>query len=262
MSNSQFYDNLTRSIKHTGRIILDWIPVYFDKERVMRVIGEDGKPDLVTINQIQIDQGINKVLNDVTVGEYDVVMDIGPGYNSKRQEALNAFGQLLGGPLGEEIAKVGADLVVRLFDAPGMEPLADRLAAANPLAQIDEKSDIPPAVQMLIKQLQAQLQQAQQQMQAMGLELKFKTGIEKGWMDTELKKAHLSATVKAHDTETWAKEDLAEAQLDAQTRMHDTATRATTAHNVEEIRAFLQLVMHHLDTQRHEKELKQAKTVQ
>ena len=87
MTNFHYYDNLTRSIRHTGRIILDLIPKIYDRERVMRIIGDDGKPEIVTLNQPGTDEnGVAKVLNDVTVGEYDVVMDTGPGYNSKRQK--------------------------------------------------------------------------------------------------------------------------------------------------------------------------------
>jgi phosphoglycerate kinase len=67
---------------------------------------------------------------------------------------------LLDTPLGEKVAQVGDDLVVREMDFPGADVLADRMAAANPLSQIDEKSDIPPKVQIQIKSLQAQLQQA------------------------------------------------------------------------------------------------------
>lgn len=252
MSNFQFYDNLTRSIKHTGRIILDLTPTIYDQQRVMRVIGADGKPDLVTINERA---EVGKVLNDVTVGVYDVMMDTGPGYNSKRQEALGAFNQLLGTPLGEEIAKVGADLVVRLYDAPGMEALADRLAAANPLAQIDDKSEIPPKAQIVIKSLQQALQQATQQIQALGLEIKYKTGIEQGWMNTELRKAHLAATVKAHDTETWAAQDLEDSRIKMATKRHDTETRALTAQNVEEIRGLVELLKHKLDTANFDKEI-------
>ena len=69
MTNFHYYDNLTRSIRHTGRIILDLIPKIYDRQRVMRIIGDDGKPEMVTINeQGQDEQGVSKVLNDVTVG--------------------------------------------------------------------------------------------------------------------------------------------------------------------------------------------------
>ena len=151
MSNFHFYDNLTRSIKHTGRIILSWIPAYYGKRRVLRIIGDDGKPDLVTINDTT---AIGKIENDLTVGQYDVVMETGPGYNSKRQETMENMAPLLQGP-NNPLMQVAGDLFFRNMDWPGAEMIADRLAAANPLAQIDDKSDIPPRAQMMIKQAAA-----------------------------------------------------------------------------------------------------------
>jgi hypothetical protein len=174
MSSYHFYDNFTRSVKHTGRIILSWIPAYYGKRRVMRIIGDDGKPDLVTIND---DQAVSKIENDLTVGQYDVVMETGPGYNSKRQEAVESMAPLLQGP-NNPLMQVAGDLFFRNMDFPGAEVIADRLAAANPLAQIDDKSDIPPHAQMMIKQLQTQLQQAGQQLQAAGMQIKSRADIE------------------------------------------------------------------------------------
>ena len=151
MTNFHYYDNLTRSIRHTGRIILDLIPKIYDRQRVMRIIGDDGKPEMVTINeQGQDEQGVSKVLNDVTVGEYDVVMETGPGYNSKRQEAVDSMMGLLGAD--PTLMQTAGDLIFRNMDFPGAEVIADRLAAANPMAQIDDKSPIPPQVQMQLAQ--------------------------------------------------------------------------------------------------------------
>jgi hypothetical protein len=147
LTNFHYYDNLTRSLKQTGRIILDLIPKIYDKERVMRIIGYDNRPEMVTINQRVVDeQGAEKILNDVTVGEYDVYMDTGPGYQSKRQEAVEAMVPLL--QANPELFQAAGDLVFRNMDFPGADVIADRLAAMNPMAKIDEKSDIPPQVQM------------------------------------------------------------------------------------------------------------------
>ena len=153
LTNFDLYDNLTKSISHVGKILLDLIPKIYDTERVMRIIGDDGKPDLLTINE---QSAVGRVLNDVTVGQYDVVMETGPGYNSKRQEAVDAMMPLLAKP---ELFNVAGDLVFRNMDFPGAETIADRLAAMNPLSQIDEHSEIPPQAQMMIKQGQAQVQQ-------------------------------------------------------------------------------------------------------
>ena len=136
-SNFHLYDNLTRSMKHLGRIILDLVPTVYDTERVMRIIGADGKPDLVTLNQQnpkaqepQSDptaEAVKKVLNDVTVGTYDIVMEVGPGFNSKRAEAVDALMCLAGAE--PDIVKIAGDLIVRNMDFPGAEVIADRLAA-------------------------------------------------------------------------------------------------------------------------------------
>ena len=260
-SNFHLYDNLTRSIKFFGRIALDLVPKIYDKKRIMRIIGEDSKPSMVTINepvQEKDEQGqpmvdaqgeaVERILNDVTVGNYDVVMDVGPGYNSKRMEALDAFTALMGGPLGEEVAKVGGDLVVRLYDAPGMDVLADRLAAMNPAAQVDDKSDVPPQAQMAIKQLQAQLQQAGQQIQQLEGVLKSRADVEQMRQDGETKRTLLTTTSKAHESEMWAQEEARQVDSVERTRLHDTQTRAISAQNVAEIQATTQLMLKHLDT--------------
>jgi len=249
ISTFHFYDNLTRSIAHTGKVILDLAPKIYDTERTLRIIGEDGRADLVTINQKEMDEqgAVAKVINDITVGEYDVVMDTGPGYNTKRQEALEAFTQLLNSPLGEEVAKAGADLAVRVIDAPGMETLADRLAAANPLAQLDEHSDIPESAQMMIKSLQQQLQQAQGVIQAQGLEIKFKHGIEQMKQDGENKRTLINATTKAHDVESRDEVNLLKNREDNAAWMHDTAVKAHTQISVAEIKGIVDLLSKHLD---------------
>jgi hypothetical protein len=134
LSNFHYYDNLTRSLKQTGRIILDLIPRIYDKERVMRIIGQDSRPEMVTINQRTVDEmGAEKILNDVTVGEYDVYMDTGPGYQSKRQEAVEAMIPLL--QANPELFQAAGDLVFRNMDFPGADTIADRLAAVNPMSQ-------------------------------------------------------------------------------------------------------------------------------
>lgn len=170
LSNFHFYDNLTRSIRQTGIVLLDLIPYYYDTERVIRTIGEDGQPSSVTINE----RAVDKVLKDVTAGRYDVVMDTGPGYNTKRQEALEALMQFV--KADPEVLKVAADIIARKIDAPGMDELADRLALANPLAQIDKQipDDVDPKVKQMVAQLMAKLQQAQQQVQQLTQEKQAK----------------------------------------------------------------------------------------
>lgn len=201
LSNFHYYDNLTRSLKQTGRIILDLIPKIYDKERVMRIIGYDNQPEMVTINQRVFDEmGAEKILNDVTVGEYDVFMDTGPGYQSKRQEAVEAMVPLL--QANPELFNAAGDLVFRNMDFPGADVIADRLAAMNPMAQIDEKSDIPPQAQMQLMASQKMIADLQQQIAALTLNLQHQTDVQKMKEEGQTRRKLMDVTSRAFNTET------------------------------------------------------------
>ena len=235
MTNFHYYDNLTRSIRHTGRIILDLIPKIYDRQRVMRIIGDDGKPEMVTINeQGQDEQGVSKVLNDVTVGEYDVVMETGPGYNSKRQEAVDSMMGLLGAD--PTLMQTAGDLIFRNMDFPGAEVIADRLAASNPMAQIDDKSPIPPQVQMQLAQSKQQIQQLQQQIQAEEMDKKYRATVQQQVQEAETQREKMRLDVKREDT-----------QMRTDTTAHDTVIKTQTQLEIEQMKAQLALVLAHLN---------------
>lgn len=222
LSNYHFYDNLTRSIRATGIILLDLIPHYYNTQRVMRIIGEDGNPQTVTLNE----QAVDKVLNDVTVGRYDVIMATGPGYDTKRQESASMMIDML--KTMPQLGQLAGDLIVGQMDWPGARLLAERLEMANPLAQAQKQipKDIPPEAQKMIGQLMGQLHQAQQQLQALVQEKQAKVfGVqerEAAITEREKFKQH-AETQRLHIREVGEDE---RAQLAAHTKIHDTNTRA------------------------------------
>jgi hypothetical protein len=210
----------------------------------MRIIGLDGQPDMVTINQQGADEeGIYKTMNDTSVGEYDIVMDTGPGYNSKRQEAIEAMIPLM--TADPALMQVAGDLFFRNMDFPGAEIIADRLAAANPMSQIDEKSKIPPQVQMQLAMSQKQMQEMAQQLQNLQMVIKQRQDIESVKQEAETKRELIRQTAKAHNTES---------TLEA--RVHDVNMRAVTSQNKTEIESIMELLLHHMDTARLEREIR------
>jgi len=246
LTNFHYYDNLTRSIRHTAKIILDLVPTVYDTARVMRIIGDDGQPDLVEINkQAQDEQGVEKILNDVTVGEYDVVMDTGPGYNSKRQEAVETMIPLLS--KDPQLMNVAGDLIFRNMDFPGADVIADRLAASNPMAQIDDKSPIPPQVQMQLKQSQATIQQLQQQLQGMQLMLKNRADVEQLKQDAETKRVLIKETNRAHDIELRDQQKQKDTEMRVHTTAQDTVLKTQTQLEIERMKADLAVYLSHLD---------------
>ena len=232
LTNFDYYDNLTRSIAHIGKICLDLIPKIYDTERVMRIIGDDGKPELLTINQRD---SVNHVLNDVTVGQYDVVMETGPGYNSKRQEAVDNMLPLLSA--APELMQVAGDLVFRNMDWPGADIIADRLAASNPMAQIDDKSKVPPQVQMQLAMSQKQIQELTQALQAKELLLKQRMDVEQLRQESETKRTLIKETNRAHEIELREQSDREEMKMKVDGQAHDTVVKTQTQLEIERMKS-------------------------
>lgn len=189
-SHFQYYDNQTLAIAQTWRIILEWIPFIYSEDRMQRIIGEDGTPQVIKINEKQTNEGVSKVKNDLTVGRYDVVMDTGPGYQTKREEGAANLMQLLATPLGEELAKTAPDLILRTFDDPYIQQAAERFAAMTPEGLEKAMEGMPDSAKSIIQTLNKQLQTLKQQNQE---------------LQSGLTKTKLETTVKAHDTEEWVK---------------------------------------------------------
>jgi len=135
-----YVDNFTRAIKHTGKILVDMIPHVYDTQREVRIMAEDGSIKPVQINQptrdIQGLQIIQKVENDVTTGTYDIMIDVGPSYATRREEAKEGMITLL-----QTIPQIGPllmDLVAKAQDWPMAEQIAERA-----------RTLLPPQIQMM-----------------------------------------------------------------------------------------------------------------
>jgi hypothetical protein len=194
-------DNLARGVRHVARQLVDLIPKIYDTQRIARIIGEDGDTKMVKINPDQ-PQPVNKIMDErgivvekiynPGVGKYDVVATTGPGYATKRQEALEGMAQLLQG--NPELWKVAGDLFVKNMDWPGAQEMAKRFAKT-----IDPKllsdSDENPA-----------LQAAQQQIEAMGQEMEqmhqMITNVGKSIEVQEQRRKDYEAEIKAYQAET------------------------------------------------------------
>lgn len=114
-----FTDNLAKSIEYTAEILVDLIPKTYDTERQVRVMMQDGETELVTINQEVIDNQTGEpiIVNDLSMGKYDIVADTGPAFATQRQESAQQIIDLIAtSPMFESLAM---DLVAK--DLPILE---------------------------------------------------------------------------------------------------------------------------------------------
>lgn len=147
-SNFHIVDNLSKSIRHAGRILNDAIPRVYDGARTARIIGDEGNQEVVKLNQPFQEKG-KTVTYDMSVGEYDVAVDVGPSFATKRQEAAASMLEL--SKAIPQIGQAAPDLLLKSMDVPGAQEMADRMkkTLAPGLADGDDKEQqpIPPQVQ-------------------------------------------------------------------------------------------------------------------
>ncbi len=194
-------DNLARGVRHIARQIIDLAPKIYDTQRIARIIGEDGETKMVKINPDQ-PQPVNKIVDqqgiviekiyNPGVGKYDVVATTGPGYATKRQEALEAMAQLLQG--NPQLWAVAGDLFIKNMDWPGAQEMSQRFAKT-----IDPKlmsnADEDPALQAAQQQMQTMSQemaQMHQMVQNMGQTVEVQ----------DMKRKDYEAQIKAYQAET------------------------------------------------------------
>jgi hypothetical protein len=171
-----FIDNLSRAIRHTGRILIDLIPKVYNEERVIRVLGEDGSPKSVTVNSGQPAPVIGKdgqpeaddegnaimALHDLTAGKYDLTVTSGPSFTTRREEAAMQMTEFV--RAFPAAAPVIGDILAMNLDWPGADEIAERLKSINPALQ---NKGLPPEIQQMIQQGQQAIQELTQKVQAL-----------------------------------------------------------------------------------------------
>ncbi len=189
-SNFHHIDNLTRSLRHAGRILVDLIPKVYDTERAIRILGEDNEQEIIYINRLFEKDGKQQKI-DFSVGKYDVTVETGPSYATKRQEALASMLDLT--KAYPQVAEVAGDLMVKNMDWPGAQEIAERIKKAKGIVDDKDKAPIPPEVQaqmaqmnQMIEMLTAKLNEQNELVNTKKMELESRERIEFAKLDTQV----------------------------------------------------------------------------
>ena len=181
VSTFHFIDNLTRAIRHTGRVILDLIPEVYSAPRIIRTLGLEGEARPVAINGAQPPpqapskpgasdadqmQAMARVF-DLTAGKYDLAVEAGPSFTTQREEANQALTEIM--RAFPQAAPILSDLVLKTFDFPGAQEAAERIAAMQQQGQEGPQAD--PAV---AAKLEADMAKAQVDASLRSEELRIK----------------------------------------------------------------------------------------
>jgi Phage P22-like portal protein len=156
VANFHFPDNEARSRKYLGRILLALIPILDKGAKEVPTRSEDGKVKLVKVNQAYRDDKTGETMtHNLTQGNYDIAISTGPSYNSQRQQANDAYGEIAAND--KNFMTIAGDLYFATSDMPGADLIAERY-----------KKMLPPQLQEQGPNGPGAAAQAQQQLQQLG----------------------------------------------------------------------------------------------
>ena len=223
------------AIAATGQLIKDAIPKVYDTARTIRVLREDDSYDMADINQQVIDNATGEivVLNDLSVGVYDVICRAGPSFRNRQQETLEAITSLA--QVDPSLMQIAGDLLLQNINTPAAAQIAERKRAQMLQAGLIPQSQMTEEELMEAQQQMMQGQQAPdpamvlaqaEQMKAQAEMLRAQ--IEQAKLQNEQMKLQL----EAQKLQTQAIGDQADNQIDAfnaETKRMETQIKAQQA---------------------------------
>jgi hypothetical protein len=218
--NATFHipDNLGVALSHYGRCLVDLIPKISTGRQIARIIGIDEQPKLIPINQpfsknergdlvpAQYGSQVQGAYN-LDVGRYDVVVDVGSSYATRRKQATDAMLDIA--KIAPEIMQIAPDIFLKNLDIPDSKELVRRVKTIIDPALLE---DDPMAAKLMaakemVDSLTQQLSDAQTALMIKSQNEGAKIEIDKGKLaleakDMELKEIKTLAEVQKMQAET------------------------------------------------------------
>ncbi len=157
------------AIARIGKILMEIGTKIYDVQRIQRCLANDGTSFEVMIDPKQKEahaarinydtQKIEQVLWNPSVGQYDVQVDVGPDYGTRRQEAVNSLTLLL--TQAPQLTSIIGDILLRNSDFDQSDEAAARLRRMVPPHALGEGPSVTE------QQMQLQLQEMQKLLQSL-----------------------------------------------------------------------------------------------
>ena len=161
------------AVARIGKILMEIAPEIMDVQRMQRCLANDGTSFEVMIDPQQKQahdarinyetQKIQAVLWNPSVGTYDVQVDVGPDYGTRRQEAVNSLTLLL--TQAPQLTSIIGDILLRNSDFDQADEAAARLRRMVPPHALGEGPSVSE------QQMAQQIQELQKLLQGVMEEL-------------------------------------------------------------------------------------------
>jgi len=155
-ANYLFVDNLLFAIQACYQEMAEVIPSFYDRsDRVLEIIGADGKEHSETLNQAMPG---GEIENDMKVGKYDVILEPGMAYSTKREAASDGMRDFISAV--PALAQIIAPRLASVQDWPDADKMAQEIREAmgmqNQPSPDDQLNSARKEVDLQRKQLDLQ----------------------------------------------------------------------------------------------------------
>lgn len=176
-----YIDNLARALRYAGTIAVDMAAEIITSRRILRILGEDGEPDHVTVDpemdvpykeELGPDGKKVKVYN-FAMGKYEVVVNTGPSFTTRRAEAADFLTSAVQAAKDPATANVLTYLALKNQDWAGADEAVTLLKTLLPPPALqamqgdgEEGAQMSPQAQSAIDQLKGMAGQLKGQLDA------------------------------------------------------------------------------------------------
>lgn len=122
MQSFIYMSNMAKAMKRCGEIWLSMAKeIYVEEGRKMKGIGEQGAAEAVVLNEpIMDDNGVQTFRNDLTSADFDVAVDVGPSFTSRREGMVRALTGLMQMTTDPQDMAILSAMAIMNMDAEGL----------------------------------------------------------------------------------------------------------------------------------------------
>lgn len=123
-----YMDNMSKSIQRSGEIWLGMFREIADEDgRKIPTLGEDGKRGVAILRQPRIVDGASQMVNDPSRGKFQVTVDTGPAFKSRRDKTVRSLVAMLQYVEDPQLKQIITSLALTNMDGEGIDDLQEFL---------------------------------------------------------------------------------------------------------------------------------------
>lgn len=123
-----YMDNMSKSIQRSGEIWLGMFREIADEDgRKIPTLGEDGKRGVAILRQPRMVDGASQMVNDPSRGKFQVTVDTGPAFKSRRDKTVRSLVAMLQYVDDPQLKQIITSLALTNMDGEGIDDLQEFL---------------------------------------------------------------------------------------------------------------------------------------